>query len=234
MITSARHEILEKLATLSRLYPSMRLGQLVCFVSTIAEKESGLPRDVEDDAILAMMKSHLAKRTTPREGLVGADVPLSPTRQELYRTLEDLGNDYVAWRFGELVANLAALAHVNLYDVEDEQLLEVATANHPGVRWFEEYAGRYAHESTLKARCEGERFRCPCCHHLTLQERGGFEICPVCFWEDDGQDDADAETVRGGPNGALSLTEARENYLRHGTCDLKFVEQVRPPRLDEK
>lgn len=30
--------------------------------------------------------------------------------------------------------------------------------------------------------------RCPCCGFLTLDERGTFEICPVCFWEDDGQE----------------------------------------------
>ena len=47
---------------------------------------------------------------------------------------------------------------------------------------------------------------------LTLSERGGFEICSVCWWEDDGQDDADADVVRGGPNGDLSLTQARKNF----------------------
>ncbi|HDV6321953.1 TPA: hypothetical protein RJR38_003806 [Burkholderia multivorans] len=31
--------------------------------------------------------------------------------------------------------------------------------------------------------------RCPCCRSKTLRERGGFEICSVCFWQDDGQDD---------------------------------------------
>ncbi|MFF3462128.1 CPCC family cysteine-rich protein [Streptomyces sp. NPDC002619] len=30
---------------------------------------------------------------------------------------------------------------------------------------------------------------CPCCHHMTLTHRGGFEMCQVCGWEDDGQDD---------------------------------------------
>lgn len=40
-------------------------------------------------------------------------------------------------------------------------------------------------------------YRCPCCCCLTLHERGGYESCPVCFWEDDGQDDHDAEEVRG-------------------------------------
>ena len=39
---------------------------------------------------------------------------------------------------------------------------------------------------------------CPCCGFVTLPERGADDICPVCFWEDDGQDDHDADEVRGG------------------------------------
>ncbi|MFN7156424.1 MAG: CPCC family cysteine-rich protein [Acidovorax sp.] len=43
---------------------------------------------------------------------------------------------------------------------------------------------------------------CPYCRQLTLKVLGGFEICPVCFWEDDGQkNDDDATVIRGAPNG---------------------------------
>ncbi|MFC4838280.1 CPCC family cysteine-rich protein [Bradyrhizobium sp. GCM10023182] len=62
-------------------------------------------------------------------------------------------------------------------------------------------------------------YRCPCCQFRTLHERGGFEICPVCFWEDDGQDDHDAGNVRGGPNGSLSLIRARQNFKQCGASD---------------
>lgn len=51
--------------------------------------------------------------------------------------------------------------------------------------------------------------RCPCCGDPTLTTRDDFEICAVCRWQDDGQDDHDADEVRGGPNGDLSLTQAR-------------------------
>ncbi|WP_449485764.1 CPCC family cysteine-rich protein [Streptomyces avidinii] len=53
---------------------------------------------------------------------------------------------------------------------------------------------------------------CPCCFQRTLRTRADFEICAECGWEDDGQDDADAHFVRGGPNGRLSLTQARLDY----------------------
>jgi hypothetical protein len=36
---------------------------------------------------------------------------------------------------------------------------------------------------------ENGPYPCPCCGFVTLGERSAFEICPVCFWEDDGQDD---------------------------------------------
>jgi hypothetical protein len=51
----------------------------------------------------------------------------------------------------------------------------------------------------------------------TLGERGGFEICEICFWEDDGQDSDDADIIRGGPNHNYSLTEARDNFQKYLT-----------------
>jgi hypothetical protein len=78
-----------------------------------------------------------------------------------------------------------------------------------------------------------EQFPCPCCGYLTLRELGDFENCPVCWWEDDGQGDEDADVVRGGPNGSLSLTQARRNFRSHGASDRRYVEHVRPPRPSE-
>lgn len=52
-------------------------------------------------------------------------------------------------------------------------------------------------------------FTCPGCGYPTLPERGGYDICMVCGWEDDLQDDDQADEVWGGPNYTLSLTENR-------------------------
>src|SRR5210317_2170947 len=54
-----------------------------------------------------------------------------------------------------------------------------------------------------------EVFTCPSCGYPTLTERGSYDICDVCDWEDDGQDDEQADEIRGGPNGGLSLTQSR-------------------------
>ena len=67
----------------------------------------------------------------------------------------------------------------------------------------------------------------------TLQTRGAYEICSVCFWEDDGQDNHDADDVRGGPNRELSLAQARENFRRIGAADERGLKHVRPARPDE-
>ena len=76
--------------------------------------------------------------------------------------------------------------------------------------------------------------RCPCCGYKTLSERGEFEICAVCFWEDDGQDDDDADEVHGGPNGDLSLTQGRANYVKFGASLEQNLPHVRPPRAGEQ
>jgi hypothetical protein len=88
-------------------------------------------------------------------------------------------------------------------------------------------------ENVSKPTEPDKTYRCACCRYKTLRGRAGLEICKVCFWEDDGQDDHDADVVRGGPNGLLSLSKARRNFAEFGVSDQKFVSNVRPPLPDE-
>lgn len=78
------------------------------------------------------------------------------------------------------------------------------------------------------------QFRCPCCGCKTLDAPAAMALCPVCWWEDDGQDDADAFEVRHTVNGQLSLKDAREHYARCGASHPRFLPYVRQPRLDER
>ncbi|MBF0543220.1 MAG: hypothetical protein HQM08_02245 [Candidatus Riflebacteria bacterium] len=75
------------------------------------------------------------------------------------------------------------------------------------------------------------KFLCPCCHLPTLSELESYEICRICNWEDDGQDDENEEEVWGGPNGRYSLREARYNFYANQTMyaltDLRMFNQTR-------
>jgi len=78
-----------------------------------------------------------------------------------------------------------------------------------------------------------KKLPCPCCGYKTLTELDAFEMCEVCWWEDDGQNDHDADVIRGGPNGSLSLTQARENFRRFEASEQRFVGKTRKPLPEE-
>jgi hypothetical protein len=69
---------------------------------------------------------------------------------------------------------------------------------------------------------------CPCCGYRT-----GCTTCPVCFWTDDGQTDSDAQITMGGPNGEVSLRDARLNFVLYGASHPRYREAVRAPHSDE-
>ena len=94
------------------------------------------------------------------------------------------------------------------------------------------------------------KFTCPCCGYLTLNERGAYDICPVCFWEDDAyivvkdgaiigirfdseMGDDDLLDVPSGANHGLTLREGRDNYRRLGACEESMRMHVRKPRRSE-
>ena len=77
------------------------------------------------------------------------------------------------------------------------------------------------------------KYICRCCGCRTLDEEtnGTYEICPVCFWEDDPLQSRN-ENYRGGAN-EVSLNEAKKNYLLYGACDEKVLSLVREPFAEE-
>lgn len=73
--------------------------------------------------------------------------------------------------------------------------------------------------------------RCRCCGHLTLDEPDSWEICPVCFWEDD-------PIVVKSPEGRtgankVPLVEAKANYDAFGAIELRLKQYVRAPSPEE-
>ncbi|KQN97049.1 CPCC family cysteine-rich protein [Paenibacillus sp. Leaf72] len=79
-----------------------------------------------------------------------------------------------------------------------------------------------------------EKYSCPCCKYLTLSEEppGTFEICPVCYWEDDNLQYAEPDRV-GGAN-SICLREAKSNFKDYGAISLEFLDAVRLPLEEEK
>ena len=61
-----------------------------------------------------------------------------------------------------------------------------------------------------------------------------MELCPVCWWEDDGQDSDDDADIRATVNGELSLREARENYRQCGAAHPRLVRYVRKALPEEE
>ena len=58
------------------------------------------------------------------------------------------------------------------------------------------------------------KYQCPCCEHYTLNEQADntFQLCPVCYWEDDGVQLNDPE-YEGGAN-KVSRNQARINFKK--------------------
>lgn len=65
---------------------------------------------------------------------------------------------------------------------------------------------------------------CKCCRKMTIELRDSFEVCPVCFWEDDPLQSED-EDYSGGAN-EISLKEARANYSKFGAMSVDHLPNV--------
>lgn len=97
--------------------------------------------------------------------------------------------------------------------------------------------------NALQATCEDARARartlampgrsdlqpCSCCGYLTLQEptHASYEICPICFWEDDPVQFSDPDFA-GGAN-RVSLRQAQANFTEFGACKREVLPDVRLP-----
>lgn len=77
------------------------------------------------------------------------------------------------------------------------------------------------------------KYKCPCCGFYTFEHRpnGTYDICKVCFWEDDPTQLGDCN-YKGGANG-VSLLQAKANFLRFGACEERMIPYVREPKEDE-
>jgi hypothetical protein len=78
------------------------------------------------------------------------------------------------------------------------------------------------------------KYACPCCGYKTLDEEppGTYDICRICFWEDDGVQFSDPD-YKGGAN-IPSLRTAQKNYLEFGACEERCVDFVKKPNENDE
>lgn len=77
-----------------------------------------------------------------------------------------------------------------------------------------------------------DKYTCPCCGYRTFAAPpGSYEICPVCFWEDD-LVQLRWPTYTGGAN-KPSLVQAQQAFTAMGAKQERVLRHVRPPTAAE-
>ena len=73
----------------------------------------------------------------------------------------------------------------------------------------------------------------PCCGYNTFISKpvGEYDICSVCYWEDDPFQSKDPN-LEGFAN-RVSLNQAKENFKKFGAVEERLVEFARPPKKNE-
>lgn len=78
-----------------------------------------------------------------------------------------------------------------------------------------------------------KKYKCPCCGYYTFTSKpnGNYDICPVCFWEDDSgaYDNPDQKCSCN----RVSLNQAKRNYAEFGACHKDMITYVRKPTVAE-
>jgi hypothetical protein len=70
---------------------------------------------------------------------------------------------------------------------------------------------------------------CPCCRFKTLMIRGEYDICPVCYWEDDGINDLNEYSS---PN-HMTLAQGIENFTKLGAISESLSKTLEADRFDK-
>lgn len=74
-----------------------------------------------------------------------------------------------------------------------------------------------------------KKYTCPCCGYKTLEDSHEYDICPICFWEDDFVQ-FNAVDFKGGAN-HVSLRQAQKKFVEFGACEIKMLSHVREPSI---
>lgn len=101
--------------------------------------------------------------------------------------------------------------------------------NDPVTGPFESFSDFCKREDPEYKKGKNGQFQCPCCLNYTLDGVAQYDICPVCFWEDDGTTSEHGFS----PNG-IPLSEGQENFKAIGACREHDLPHVRAAEPHEK
>lgn len=85
----------------------------------------------------------------------------------------------------------------------------------------------------MKSDINSDKFPCPCCGFKTLGEKPGgtYDICDVCYWENDPLQFKDPDSENGANR--VSLKQGQKNFREFGACERDMIKYVRQPNSDE-
>lgn len=86
----------------------------------------------------------------------------------------------------------------------------------------------------MKKKNKYNKYQCHCCGYYTLNdgEEGTYNICKVCYWEDDKFQYNDPDYISGANK--VSLNQARQNYKAFGAAEKEYLHYVFKPDMYEQ
>lgn len=104
-------------------------------------------------------------------------------------------------------------------------LLEIVENKYLGVKnsYLEILLGKIVDAEEFRITGENDKLiECQCCGYNTIESFADYDICPVCFWEDDGTTtDAKYSSAN-----KMTLKLAKRNFLRFGASSERRKEFI--------
>jgi len=76
-------------------------------------------------------------------------------------------------------------------------------------------------------------YPCPICGYYTVDAPRDWDICPICFWEDDVRPTEGGRTTSPANRG-MSMATAQANFVLFGAVERHFLLNSRRPSPGEK
>jgi hypothetical protein len=149
----------------------------------------------------------------------------SKEREEILLNYIDLDENDVEFYFISEDVKLNLIKDYESIDYEDKKydslILEYLISSYKGI--LNSYILNKLHQININCLeiigLEENLRSCPCCAYKTLDSNGEYDVCKVCFWEDDGNNDP---LIYSNVN-KITLGDAQSNFIEIGAYDKKAL-----------